>query len=97
MRLLLLLLLTACAAQTHQHHSTVAPGALEEAAERWTETEGELLWLIEEGRFLSFQGTGEAEITMLIELEMVPNDGETFLQSQELTFAGELEVEVTFE
>lgn len=62
-----------------------------------TETEGELLWLIEEGRFLSFQGTGEAEITMLIELEMVPNDGETFLQSQELTFAGELEVEVTFE
>jgi len=62
-----------------------------------TETEGELLWLIEEGRFLSFQGSGEAEITMLLELEMIPNDGETFLQTQELSFVGELEVEVTFE
>lgn len=60
------------------------------------ESEGELLWLIEEGRFLSYEGTGSAEIEMTMTL-MIEGDGEPFVQEQTLVFLGELEVLVSFE
>lgn len=61
------------------------------------EGEGEFLWLIREGRFLSFEGMSTAEISMESSLTIEPDDGEVFTQSQTLYFLGENEVSVTFE
>ena len=60
------------------------------------EFEGELLWLIEEGRCLSYSGTGSSEIEV-IETASISGDMGDFEQTQVLNFLGEGEIEITFE
>ena len=62
-----------------------------------TELEGELLWDVAAGHMASFHVVGESSVEMDEGVKLELTSGETFEQSQVLTFASELEMTFTFE
>lgn len=62
-----------------------------------TELEGELLWDVGGGHLLSFSAVGETNVEMNEGLTLEIETGDTWDQSQLLTFSSEVELDFTFE
>ena len=62
-----------------------------------SEYEGELLWAVEAGHLLSLSLAGETSVEVNETVSFELTEGDTFEQSQLMTFGSETEIEFTFE